>query len=384
MRKKGVKKVSPAEKAPKPIEFKKLSRRIKRRKAIASSPRQPVELNLVVASAREVKVRFDATRLEGRRVVPGGGKAHKVTLSIEGATLGRHAFPPIARVKKFAATRKLEPANDKVLAGYLPDHLALRPTPERLAKELKIPRRIDASRYKLSKGKNQATTIFAPDDRYTFSDTSFPWCTAGRVDTANGTGSGVMIGPRHLLTVSHIIVWNNDNTAGWVKFTPSFFDGSAPFGVAWGQWVYFEVKVVGPGVDHEEGRHDYVVVVLDQPMGNTTGWMGSRTYSNDWDGGTYWSHIGYPADLASANRPSFQGSISLNGAAESDPTEHKNIEHKADVWPGQSGGPVFGWWDNEPWPRAVSVQSWQNTGVNGASGGAHMVDLIIRARNDFP
>jgi len=144
------------------------------------------------------------------------------------------------------------------------------------------------------------------------------------------------------------------------------------------------MKVVGPGIDHEEGRHDYVVVVLDRPMGNITGWMGSRTYSNGWDGGTYWSHVGYPADLASANRPSFQGSISLNGAAAGDPSEHKNILHKGDVWPGQSGGPVFGWWDGEPWPRVVSVQSWHNPSSNGASGGGHMIDLIIRARNDFP
>ena len=43
---------------------------------------------------------------------------------------------------------------------------------------------------------------------------------------------------------------------------------------------------------------DYVVLVLDRRMGDTCGWMGSRTYSDSWDGGSYWRHIGYPGDLA--------------------------------------------------------------------------------------
>jgi len=60
------------------------------------------------------------------------------------------------------------------------------------------------------------------------------------------------------------------------------------------------------------------------------------------------------------------------------------MRHRADVIPGQSGGPMFGWWDGEPWPRAVADQSWQNASRNGASGGSQMIDLIIRARNEHP
>jgi hypothetical protein len=32
----------------------------------------------------------------------------------------------------------------------------------------------------------------------------------------------------------------------------------------------------------------------------------------------------------------------------------------------------------------VADQSWQNSSTNGASGGSNMIDLIIRARNEFP
>jgi len=207
---------------PEPIEFRNLKRRVASREPLTSVPDRPVELSFVVAGADAVRVRSVSSLLEGAHVL-NGGKAYKVDLSIAGAVWGRHAFPPSVQLKKFVSGRQVEFVDEARLTGYLPDHLALRPLPDRLAKELRVPRRVDAGRFKLVKGKNQATTVFAPDDRFTFSDTSFPWCTAGRVDTANGSGSGVMIGPRHLLTVSHIIVWNNNNTAGWIKFTPSFF-----------------------------------------------------------------------------------------------------------------------------------------------------------------
>jgi len=38
----------------------------------------------------------------------------------------------------------------------------------------------------------------------------------------------------------------------------------------------------------------------------------------------------------------------------------------------------------EPWPRAVAVQSSQNSTENNGSGGQDMVDLIIQARSDHP
>jgi V8-like Glu-specific endopeptidase len=231
---------------------------------------------------------------------------------------------------------------------------------------------------------HRATTVFTPDDRYIFNDTAFPWCTTGRVDTPGGQASGVMVGPRHMLTCSHAIQWNADGTAGWVKFTPSYFDGSAPFGVAWGTMIYWEeLKVFGPTVDRTEGQHDYVAVVLNTRIGDLTGWMGSRSWSDDWDGGSYWSHIGYPGDLAGGQRPSYQASIALDGSFW-DREVHTRIFHQGDVWPGQSGGPFFGWWDGEPWPRVVADQSGQASDENSASGGAHMIDCIIRALNDFP
>jgi V8-like Glu-specific endopeptidase len=312
----------------------------------------------------------------------------KVDVEVARATIGTHVFGPGMTGTKLPARRKLldEESNRESLVGYLPDHLALRVRPEKLDKRLAIDKKIDA----LADDDPEtrwATTVFAPDNRYTFSDTAFPWDTAGRTETsAGGWASGVMVGPRHLLTCSHAVQWianPNPYVAGWVKFMPSYFDGSQPFGSAWGQHIYWQQQVNGPTIDGTEARNDYVVVVLDRRMGDLTGWMGSRTYDDGWDGGDYWSHIGYPGDLATGTRPSFQGSFSLNGD-DTEPATNQAMYHTADVWPGQSGGPFFGWWSGEPWPRVVADQSWQNSSTNGASGGSNMVDLIIRARNDFP
>ena len=265
---------------------------------------------------------------------------------------------------------------------YYPEHLAFNPNVSLERIDLNIPRYL-ASKCNQGGGKigREVTTIFGSDDRRVFNDTSYPWGCCGRVDTPIGSGSGVMIGPRHLLTVSHVIQWNPDNTTGWIRFMPAYYNGSLPFGDAWGTLTYYKYKVSGPTIDWIEGMYDYVCVVLDRPIGNYTGWLGSKGYSDSWDGGNYWAHVGYPADLTGVNRPTYQGYLPLDGDFwELD--SHESMSHSFDVWPGQSGGPFFGWWSG--WPYAVAVQSAQSGSANFASGGQDMVDLIIRARSEHP
>ena len=45
-------------------------------------------------------------------------------------------------------------------------------------------------------------------------------------------------------------------------------------------------QVIGPTVDSTEKQFDFVVVVLDQWIGERTGWMGSRSYTDYWDAET--------------------------------------------------------------------------------------------------
>lgn len=224
-------------------------------------------------------------------------------------------------------------------------------------------------------------TIFGTDNRKVYYSTAYPWRCVGRVESPLGFGSGVMIGPRHLLTCSHIIDWRPNNTTGWLKFTPMYYNGSAPYGSAWAIRTYYKYKVAGPTIDSTEIQYDYVVVVLDRYIGNSTGWMGSKSYSDSWDGGAYWTHAGYPADLTGTQRPTYQTGIALDGDFWS-ADDNESMSHKGDVWPGQSGGPFWGYWNGLPY--AVATQSAHNSNDNFASGGSDLVNLVIRARNEYP
>ena len=59
------------------------------------------------------------------------------------------------------------------------------------------------------------------------------------------------------------------------------------------------------------------------------------------------------------------------------------IMHRNDLRTGQSGGPYFGWWQGEGFPRVVAGQSAENWGSGGgpnaAGGGRSLPDLIAPA-----
>jgi V8-like Glu-specific endopeptidase len=160
-----------------------------------------------------------------------------------------------------------------------------------------------------------------------------------------------------------------------------YYNGSAPYGSAWGTLTYYKYKVAGPTIDSTEIQYDYVVIVLDRPIGNSTGWLGAKSYSDSWDGGAYWTHAGYPGDLTGTQRPTYQTGIALDGDFWS-ADDNESMTHKADIWPGQSGGPFWGYWDGAPY--AVATQSAHNPSENFASGGSDLVNLVIRARNEHP
>ncbi len=329
---------------------------------------------LVVAPGQSVRVKTDR-------------ETGMVSLIARTSEIGVHRFPPSIRTVKVptSAMKKKEALAEH--EGFRPLHLPLAQFPKTLPRELRRPPRFGQ---KALRGRSLATNIFGTDDRYTFSDTSFPWCTCGRVDTAAGWGSGVMVGPRHMMTASHVVPWGPNNTAGWLNFTPLYFDGSAPFGVASVQTIYWWKQNNPPSLSDNDVAFDYVVCVLDSRMGNLTGWMGSRGYDSGWNGGNYWGHVGYPTDLAGGKRPAFIGYQSFIDT-ETESTGGRDsylIDHDIDVIPGQSGGPYFGWWANEPWPRVVSIQSGQQhggpTGPNDCGGGNPLSDLINYALTAAP
>jgi len=86
---------------------------------------------------------------------------------------------------------------------------------------------------------------------------------------------GCTIGSRLLLTASHAIQWNADGTAGWVRFRPSYYNGSAPFGEAWATRVISWMKA-----DGSSGLTDHFNDIVGGHSGGPV-----------WD---WWSNEGWP------------------------------------------------------------------------------------------
>jgi len=238
------------------------------------------------------------------------------------------------------------------------------------------------------------TTVYPPEDRYIYQDTAFPWCTVGRVDTPLGASTGCTIGPRLLLTCNHAIQWNEDGTAGWVQFRPAYYNGSTPFGEAWANEVIFWTTVAGgDGLTDLETAFDYVVCVLDEAIGDVVGYPGTRTYRDEWNGADFLQHLGYPSDLSGAERPAFQGGAIISSVEDETAAGQTGfvLGHFNDIVRGHSGGPVWGWWGEEPWPRVVGTQSTEQTpsddttrGDNEFGGGPALTALVHWARANRP
>jgi V8-like Glu-specific endopeptidase len=244
---------------------------------------------------------------------------------------------------------------------------------------------------------DQGGTIFDSDDRYLFDDLSFPWRTTGKVRTVGKWGSGVTIGPRHVLTASHVINWTGGEDGGvaWVTFSPGYFDGNGPWGEIAATRVVYWIQAPGQLSD-EQTAFDYVVLIMDERIGDVVGYPGYRTYDEDWNGGDYWQYIGYPGELSSGERPAFQGDCAVSSVGSESTSGQTGyvMGHFNEFTPGQSGGTTWGWWGDEPWPRVVGVGSTigstavqmptgSTNGDNEYGGGPGLSALIGWARANY-
>ncbi len=251
-----------------------------------------------------------------------------------------------------------------------------------------------------SKGKDldRGGIIFGTDDRYLFDDRAFPWRTTGKVRTAGKWGSGTTIGPRHVLTASHVVNWTGGTDGGvsWLTFSPGYFDGTGPWGEIGATQVIYWEQAPGQLTD-QQTAFDYVVLVMEERIGEVVGYPGFRQYDDDWNGGKFWQYIGYPGELSSGERPAFQGDGVVSTVQEESLSGQTGyvMGHFNEFTPGQSGGSIWGWWGDEPWPRVVGVGSTigstavqeptnSTRGDNEYGGGPALSALIAWARSNFP
>ena len=208
--------------------------------------------------------------------------------------------------------------------------------------------------------------VWGADERRTYDDTRYPWVCVCRIQTAGGQGSGVLVGPRHVLTASHVIDWNSGSASVEVHRAGGAVQATAR---ALRTWSFTKVT----NNDSTTLDEDYAVIVTDQRLGDRFGWMGTRTYDSDWDGEDYWRSIGYASDIAGSIFPVYQRDQNLD-EDEWDYGSARAMTTSADVMPGQSGSPIF---DSGPtmscptlWPwwlrRAPSTPPGPRTGARAA------------------
>jgi V8-like Glu-specific endopeptidase len=236
--------------------------------------------------------------------------------------------------------------------------------------------------------------VYPPDDRQVYWPAAYPWRCIGRVFTWSTWGSpswswsgaGVLVGPRHVLTAGHVCPWGSESWG--MLFVPGYWDGSSALGAGAQSWTE---HYRGWNTGDQVAANDIAVMKLYDPIGSWLGWMGTKVYDGDWEGGNYWTLAGYPGLIAGASRPSRQSGIPV--LDDDEDGSAMELEHHGDSSPGDSGGPFFGFWDDGPY--AVGTVSGGETISGGflgigdednniSAGGEALVDLVLWAQQNWP
>ena len=86
---------------------------------------------------------------------------------------------------------------------------------------------------------------------------------------------------------------------------PAYHDSSSVHGSANSERVYYDKDIMSSNgsMSYHDAAFNYMVVKLDQPLGDVVGYWNATVYDRAWNGQPHWAHIGYTDDIADGERP---------------------------------------------------------------------------------
>jgi V8-like Glu-specific endopeptidase len=133
-----------------------------------------------------------------------------------------------------------------------------------------------------------------------------------------------------------------------------------------------------------EYKEDWAILIIDQRLGDTVGYMGLATNPNPiFYDRPYLYNLGYPGDKDGGNRPYFQTSITARSTSAYRCDANGPVDTDTDAASGQSGSPL--WENNAEGQRWIwGVLSVTGSTLTLAASGENMISAIINSRNLYP
>lgn len=182
---------------------------------------------------------------------------------------------------------------------------------------------------------------------------TFPHAKGNKNSPGRASGSGILIGPNHVLTAGHNIF--HHEKGGWAReviFTPAQHKANKPFGETKGVILKtFKNWIMGAGTNYD---YDMGLIILDEPIGYKAGWAGlisiddsffSPFFQEENKEPIYLQIVGYPEKKVRVKTQG--GTFKISEARMYEHSggikkyEEKRLYYEINTKPGQSGSPVI-------------------------------------------